>query len=145
MPQCKIIYIAKMVNLKFISLLLFFELGYLTWYKTYTYQIFNMYRKHSDQGKGVSDFFIQVLVLILEKKTGNFCHFFIFFFKSPTSTCYNILTKTYINILRHPALQMGLRNMYSHSQACKSHIKRDILVQKIYMENEHFPILSIFQ
>ena len=27
----------------------------------------------------------------------------------------------------------------------KSHIKRDILVKKIYMENKHFSVLSIFQ
>ena len=52
---------------------------------------------------------------------------------------------TYIKILRHPSLQIGLRNMYSRSQACKPNIKRDMLVQKIYMENEYFPILSIFQ
>ena len=40
---------------------------------------------------------------------------------------------------------MGLRNMYSGFQSCKPNIKRDMLVQKIYMENEYFPILSIFQ
>ena len=40
---------------------------------------------------------------------------------------------------------MGLRNMYSCSQACKPYNKLVILVQKIYMENEYFPILSIFQ
>ena len=49
-----------------------------------------MYRKHSDLGKGV---------------------IFLYFFKSPTSTCYKIQTKTYINILRHASLQMGLRNI----------------------------------
>ena len=48
-------------------------------------------------------------------------------------------------MLRHPSLQMGLINMYSRFQACKPNIKRDMLVQKIYMENEYFPILSIFQ
>ena len=45
----------KMANLELIFLLLLFEHGYLTWCKTYTYQILNMYRKHSDLGKGVSD------------------------------------------------------------------------------------------
>ena len=57
MPQFKIIYITKIANLKLIFSLLFFEHGYLTWCKLYTYQIFNMYRKHSDLVKGVSDFF----------------------------------------------------------------------------------------
>ena len=47
-----------MANLKLIFLLLFFEHGYLTWCKTYIYQIFNMYRKNSDLGKGVSDFYL---------------------------------------------------------------------------------------
>ena len=46
----------KMANLELIFPLLFFEHGYLTWCKTYMYQILNMYRKHSDLGKGVSDF-----------------------------------------------------------------------------------------
>ena len=40
---------------------------------------------------------------------------------------------------------MGLRNMYSGFQTCNPYIKRDMLVQKIFMENEYFPILSIFQ
>ena len=40
---------------------------------------------------------------------------------------------------------MGLRNLYSRFQACEPNIKRDMLVQKIYMENEYFPILNIFQ
>ena len=40
---------------------------------------------------------------------------------------------------------MGLRNMYSRFQTCNPNIKRDMLVQKIYMENEYFPILGIFQ
>ena len=40
---------------------------------------------------------------------------------------------------------MGLRNMNSHFQTCNPNIKLDMLVQKIYMENEYFPILSIFQ
>ena len=53
MPQCKIIYITKMANSKLIFPLLFSERGYLTWYITYTYQIFNLYRKHSYLGKGV--------------------------------------------------------------------------------------------
>ena len=57
MPQCKIIHITKLANLKLIFPLLILEYGYLTWYKTYAYQIFNMYRKHSDLEKGVSDFF----------------------------------------------------------------------------------------
>ena len=69
MLQFKIIYITEMANLKSIFPLLFFEHGYLTWCKTYRYQIFNMDRKHSDLGKGV---------FILEKKTGNFCDFFVY-------------------------------------------------------------------
>ena len=36
--------------------LLFYEHRYLTWYETYTYQIFKMYREHSYLGKGVSDY-----------------------------------------------------------------------------------------
>ena len=58
MLQFKIIYITEMANLKSIFPLLFFEHGYLTWCKTYRYQIFNMDRKHSDLGKGVSDFYL---------------------------------------------------------------------------------------
>ena len=45
-----------MGNLKLIFQLLFFEHRYLTWYETYTYHIFNMYREHSYLGKGVSDY-----------------------------------------------------------------------------------------
>ena len=37
---------------------------------------------------------------------------------------------------------MGLRNMYSHSQTCNPNIKRDMLVQKIYMENEYFRLVA---
>ena len=33
---------------------------------------------------------IGLLVFILKKKTGNICNFFVFFFKFPTSTCYQI-------------------------------------------------------
>ena len=51
MPQFKIIYITKMANLKLIFPLLFFEHGYLTWCKTYTYMLFNMDKKHSDLEK----------------------------------------------------------------------------------------------
>ena len=69
----------------------------------------------------------------------------LYFLKSLTSTCYRILTKTFIKISRHSSLQMGLRSMYSRFQACKPNVKRDMLVQKIYIENEYFPILSIFQ
>ena len=47
-----------MANLKLIFLLLFFEHGYLTWCKTYIYQIFNMYRKHSDLGKVSQIFYL---------------------------------------------------------------------------------------
>ena len=74
MPQFKIIYITKMAILKLIFPLLFFEHGYLTWCKTYTYQIFNMYRKHSDLGKCVSDFLFRSY-FHFEQKTGNFCDF----------------------------------------------------------------------
>ena len=47
--------------------------------------------------------------------------------------------------MRHPSLQTGLSNMYSNSHACNVHNKRDIHVQKIYVNIVFSPIFSTFQ
>ena len=71
--------------------------------------------------------------------------FYFIFFKVSPSKCYQIETKTYIKILRHTSLQMGLKNISYNFQACKSYDKRDIHVQNKFMENKYFHVLSIFQ
>ena len=52
-------------------------------------------------------------------------------------------TKTYINILRHTFLVIGLINMYRKFNICMCHTKRGIDVQKIFMKNVYFQVSAI--
>ena len=76
---------------------------------------------------------------------GNACGVLYFLLKFLSSTHCQGKSKIYIKLLRHRSLPMGLRNMYSSSQACKSHNKGDFYVQNKFVGNEYFPILSTFQ
>ena len=40
-------------------------------------------------------------------------------------------------MLRHPSLQMGLKNTFNNFKASKSYDKRDIHVQNTFMENKY--------
>ena len=54
------------------------------------------------------------------------------------STYNKIKTKTYVKILRHYSLEMGINRIYRRFQVLKRYNKRYINVKKLLMKNAYF-------
>ena len=84
---------------------------------------------------------IQVLLLLLQQKTGRFLLFFHYYF----STFHKIKFRIHIDILRHRSFQMDVLIRHVKSKNCSTIIEGDILVQKIKVIKSifRFPTASL--
>ena len=105
------IQITGKVNFKLIFSLLFFQHEYLIKYCTFTQQIFQIHRKHSYAGKGVSECLFRAEFNIMTKK-GQLLSLFAIFHNYSFSTCHITKTRAYITKLRHRSILMGLNDTY---------------------------------
>ena len=124
------------------STFIFWTQMYHTWYKPYTYSNSSVWIESVFIQGRVSQTFYLGPTFYFSAKSGNFCDFIVI--KSPLLNAIKLKLRPII-MLRHPSLQMGLKHIYSSFQTYMSHNKRDIHVQNIFMENNYYPIPTIFE